>query len=274
LEYCLIYFRILQSQTSAGPWKYKATSNPSDYSKFCRLRKSCKQLSSECHQNYISHANDTIPCNIRSFWSFVNKSKKSSESCDSYYLDDKFESSPEGICNLFADHFSSVYSQANDPIPHYNFDGTTNLFSCVLSEEEVGRKLAGLDPNKGTGPDDIPPSVLKYCSGLLAPHLTVIFNKLLELGIFPDKLKSSYVVPIHKSSDKANIRNYRPICIQPALGKVFESLVLDSIIFSCKSITIPEQHGFTSGKSTITNLVMYEEFILSAFRDGKQVDSA
>ncbi|XP_046662761.1 uncharacterized protein LOC124355642 [Homalodisca vitripennis] len=87
--------------------------------------------------------------------------------------------------------------------------------------------------------------VLKHCSALLAPQLTVLFNKLLEQGIFPDSLKSSYVVPIHKSSTLTNVRNYRPIVIQPALGKIFESLVLDRISFAFRSILIHEQHGFT-----------------------------
>ncbi|KAG8294426.1 hypothetical protein J6590_103174 [Homalodisca vitripennis] len=65
----------------------------------------------------------------------------------------------------------------------------------------------------------IPTFVLKYCSNLLTPHLTVLFNYL-GIGVFPKSLKTSFVVPIPKSSNIAEVSNYRHIVIQPALGKI------------------------------------------------------
>ncbi|XP_046688376.1 uncharacterized protein LOC124374157 [Homalodisca vitripennis] len=67
--------------------------------------------------------------------------------------------------------------------------------------------------------------------------------------------------------------NYRPVVIQPALGKLFESLVLDRIGFSFRHILTSAQHGFAAGRSTTTNLALYESFIIAAFGDGMQVDT-
>lgn len=75
------------------------------------------------------------------------------------------------------------------------------------------KKLIALDPNKGAGPDDIPLSMLKYCAPILAPHLAVMFNKLLSVGIFPSTLKRGYVVPVFKSGDRSCVTNYRPKAI-------------------------------------------------------------
>lgn len=253
--------------------KYKSSLHPGDYCEFRRLRMLCRELTTICYGDYISHVNNSIPNNIKFFWSFVKNMKRSSQAVASYFLNNESASSPTEICNLFADHFSSVFTSSDSPVPEYQYNSTINLHSCVLDVESVESKLSSLDPYKGPGPDEIPPSVLKYCSVLLAPHLTVIFNRLLQLGIFPDILKSSFVVPIHKSSDVANVRNYRPIAIQPALGKVFESLVLDQISFACKDIISPVQHGFIPGKSVTTNLLLFEEYILSSLVRGLQVDS-
>lgn len=253
--------------------RYKTSLHPGDYCEFRRLRGICKEMTTTCYENYVAHVNNSIPNNIKTFWSFVKNMKKSSKAVESYFLNNESASSPTEISNLFADHFASVFTSSDSPVPEYQYNSTINIFSCVLNVESVELKLSSLDPNKGSGPDEIPPSVLKYCSALLAPHITVIFNRLLQLGTFPDVLKSSFVVPIHKSSDEANVRNYRPITIQPALGKVFESLVLDQISFACKNAITPVQHGFMSGKSVTTNLLLFEEYILSAFTRGLQVDS-
>lgn len=66
--------------------------------------------------------------------------------------------------------------------------------------------------------------------------------------------------------------NYRPITIQPVLAKVFESLVLEGLAFSMEGIIAQEQHGFRKGRSTVTNLITFQEYIMSAFSKRLQVD--
>jgi hypothetical protein len=252
---------------------YKSNPTPMLYEEFRRLRSICKDLSSRCHADYINIVNTNVPKNMKSFWGFINSMKSSSSSTDTFSLGDATETAPEGICNLFARHFSSVFSDYTGPPPHYDFDSSINLSGCVFLEADVEKKLSSLDPHKGAGPDLIPPIVLKHCSALLAPHLTPLFNNLLKLGVFPDSLKTSFVVPIFKSGDRGNVKNFRPVVIQPTLGKVFESLVLDHITFTFKSIMNTRQHGFSRGRSIATNLTLYEHYIHSSFRLGKQVDS-
>lgn len=100
----------------------------------------------------------------------------------------------------------------------------------------------------------------------------MLFNALIKEGIFPSFLKLSYVVPIFKSGNRCNAKNYRPIVIQPTIAKVFESIVLEHLYFNLKKYIVPEQHGFLDGKSTITNLLCFQEFVMSAFGSSSQVD--
>ena len=92
------------------------------------------------------------------------------------------------------------------------------------------------------------------------------------MGIFPAILKRGFVIPIFKSGDRSYVRNYRPIVIQSTLAKVFEQLVLDHLQFYFKKFIPDEQHGFMRGRSTVTNLLQFYEFVTSAFTDSSQVD--
>ncbi|XP_046686650.1 uncharacterized protein LOC124372313 [Homalodisca vitripennis] len=168
--------------------KYKATGNYGHYLEFQRARHHCKKLSHLCHATYMERVNNSIPLNIKAFWSFVRNLKSESTRAKEYFSDDQRESSPEGICNLFADYFASVYRPSADRIPQFDFSTQINMSSCSFGVEDVERKLSSLDTSKGTGPDLIPPSVLRFCAPIIAPQLTVIFNRLLKDGITPGPL--------------------------------------------------------------------------------------
>lgn len=56
------------------------------------------------------------------------------------------------------------------------------------------------------------------------------------------------------------------------MAKVFESVVLDSQYFHLKKYLINEQHSFLKGRSTMSYLLVFQEFTLSAFSNNNQVD--
>lgn len=253
--------------------KYKESLSDSDYYRFSRIREQCKRITEECRLGYVEHLDNTIPSNMKVFWAFVNDLKKSKPTPGCMRIDGQTATEPDEICNLFADFFKSVYTPVTDCAPVYDFNTHLSISKCSVSLNEVKKKLLGLDTSKGAGPDGITPAALKHCCNELAPVLTKMFNVSLRNGIFPPVLKHSYVVPIFKSGDSSDIRNYRPIVIQSAVGKVFESLVLDSIQPCFKQILIDEQHGFTAGRSTVTNLLLFQSYILDAFGRGNQVEA-
>ena len=60
---------------------------------------------------------------------------------------------------------------------------------------------------------------------VLAPHLSVVFRRLLCLRSFPVGWRQANVTPIPKGPSYSSVANYRPISITPVLSKVFEHLV-------------------------------------------------
>ena len=61
---------------------------------------------------------------------------------------------------------------------------------------------------------------------VLAPHLSVVFRRLLRLGSFPACWRQANVTPILKGPSSSSVCFYQPISITPVLSKVFERLVV------------------------------------------------
>ncbi|XP_046683611.1 uncharacterized protein LOC124369606 [Homalodisca vitripennis] len=245
---------------------YKTTGRESDYLAFSRARTTCRVLATDCYNSYIEHVDRTISTNPKVFWSHVKNLRRTDSFPSKITLGDDESSVPDEMCNLFARHFSSVFSESTHISPALiPRDCNIYLSQIRCSPEEVKQKLDSLDISKGVGPDCIPPVVLRYCSDLICTPLSRFINSSLQEGFFPSSLKTSFVVPIYKDGRRDSATCYRPITIQSPITKMLEAIVLESLKPLISTILIPRQHGFTSGRSTVTNLVQYEEFILSAF---------
>ena len=74
-------------------------------------------------------------------------------------------------------------------------------------------------------------------------------------GSFPDILKKTNVLPIHKKESRQVKKNYRPISLLPICGKIFEKVMFDVLYkhLSDNQILTTNQSGFRPGDSTIIN---------------------
>ena len=79
--------------------------------------------------------------------------------------------------------------------------------------EYVEELLLKLDTSKCNGPDGISGKMLKCTAACIAPSVTQLFNLSIRLGKLPDAWKTSFVVPIPKSSKNHLPSNYRPISL-------------------------------------------------------------
>ena len=75
------------------------------------------------------------------------------------------------------------------------------------------------------GFDEIAPKIIKWGADLFAPILLVIFNKCIDLGYYPSKMKTGQVAPIHKKGEINEKNNYRPITVLTQFNQLFERLL-------------------------------------------------
>ncbi len=52
---------------------------------------------------------------------------------------------------------------------------------------------------------------------------------MLTTGIFPDKLKTAKVIPLHKKDEETLFTNCRPISLLPAISKIFEKVIFKQL---------------------------------------------
>ena len=92
---------------------------------------------------------------------------------------------------------------------------------------EIFNVINSLNPHKASGYDSISSYFLGIGNKISAPVLSLFFECVFELGVFPQIFKTAKVIPIHKSGNKHLVRNYRPISLHylPSLSKVFEKLI-------------------------------------------------
>ena len=160
---------------------------------------------------------------------------------------------------LFNQYFHSIFSQSN-----FNLPDTSNLpvpgkclGSIHFTVQEVLEALNNLDPNKASGIDNIPPTVLKHCAFALAIPIHHLFMTSITSGTIPSEWKLHKITAVPKSGDKTSVKNYRPISLLCITSKVLERLIYDKIINSVSNCITQYQFGFQKNSSTLHQLLIY-----------------
>jgi hypothetical protein len=92
-----------------------------------------------------------------------------------------------------------------------------------VSAGSVEKAISALDNNSSSGITEIPVSVFKHCSILIAPILATLFNQFIDSGEIPHDLKRAIAFLLFKKGDATNCDNYRGISVLSPFAKVFES---------------------------------------------------
>ena len=101
-----------------------------------------------------------------------------------------------------------------------NESSTMFLTPCTVIEVN---NLINKLPNKfSSGYDNISNILVKRLEYLITVPLTIIFNKSLGEGVFPDSMKLAEVMPLFKGGNKYTLTNYRPISLLPLFSKLLE----------------------------------------------------
>ncbi len=100
--------------------------------------------------------------------------------------------------------------------------------------------------------------------------------KVLESGEAPADWKLANVIPIDKKGMREDPGNYRPGSLTSAPGKITEKVILGATERHLKDSAVVRhsQHGFTKGKSCLTNLISFYDKVACLVDKGKVVDVA
>ncbi|CAG9136232.1 unnamed protein product [Plutella xylostella] len=258
--------------------KFKNYGNKSDFNSYCILRSRAKMLETECYDAYITRVEESIKLNPKTFWSFAKSKAKTNSLPSCMTFEGNITSSGDEICKLFSDYFYSTFLEPDKLNPSDSPGEVENLYhDCHISSIQLDRSiihnhLKRLDTCKSAGPDKIPPIYLVKCAEQLSFPIYLLFEKSLKEGKVPDIWKAAFVSPIHKKGPKNDVKNYRPISKLCIIAKVFEKIVQRDLNVALKTVFKSTQHGFLRGRSTVTNLLLYNELLTETMDQGYQAD--
>ncbi|CAM4559525.1 unnamed protein product [Lepidochelys olivacea] len=217
-----------------------------------------------------------VKSNKKSFFRYVGNKKKAKESVGPL-LNEGGNLVTEDVekANVLNAFFASVFTNKVS-------SQTTALGSTAwggggqpsVKEEVVRDYLEKLDVHKSMGPDALHLRVLKELVDVIAEPLAIIFENSWQKRDVPDDWKKANVVPIFKKGKKEDPGNYRPVSLTSVPVKIMEQVLKESILkhLDERKVIRNSQHGFTKGKSCLTNLIAFYDEITGSVDEGKAVD--
>ena len=159
-------------------------------------------------------------------------------------------------------HINEFFS---DESPFNQIDITITDILSAVNETKL---------NSAPGPDNFPPILLHKCKEELAAPLRSIMKKSLATSNVPQKWKTANITCIHKGGDKSLPINYRPVSLTSILAKLLERILRWYMILYLEvNNAFPEsQHGFRSGRSTVSQLLEHYESIIEALERKSNID--
>ncbi|KAJ7422846.1 RNA-directed DNA polymerase from mobile element jockey-like protein [Pitangus sulphuratus] len=122
--------------------------------------------------------------------------------------------------------------------------------------------------------DVIHPGIFKELVDVIVKPLLLIFEESWESREVSADWKLVNIVLIFKKGKKEDPDNYRPVSLTSVPGKVMEKIVLGSIEKNLQANTVTgyRQHGYTRGKSCLSNLISFYVKVTNSADQGKLVD--
>lgn len=108
---------------------------------------------------------------------------------------------------------------------------------------------------------------------MLVPTLCILFNKLFEIGFFPERWSEGYIIPLHKKGSQNDVENYRGITLLSTLGKLFTRVINNRLSEWAENyfILIEAQAGFRTGMGTVDNIFVLHGLISHILNHGKKL---
>jgi hypothetical protein len=124
-----------------------------------------------------------------------------------------------------------------------------NICNKPVTTKEIEKIIHSLKNKDSCGYDLVSLRVLKLSSPYISSPINYICNKIMQSGIFPERLKYSIVKPLFKKGYKQLISNYRPTSLL-TFSKVVEKVMFNRLV----SVS---QYGFQKIYQQIMQFVLY-----------------
>ena len=194
----------------------KKSGKPEHHKHYKEAQKSFQSELKKARWQYINNSLCTSldEGNHKPFWKYIRSQREDNVGVAPLKEDSRLQASHEAKCNILAKQFKSVFTDdKHDPFSEARLHGPSYplIRDLHIREEGVQKLLAGIDPSKASGPDEIPCRVLRELASELASVFTCLFRQSLLTGDLPQSWLTAWIAPVYKKGPRCEPGNYSPV---------------------------------------------------------------
>jgi hypothetical protein len=184
------------------------------------------------------------------------------------------------VVEAFNTYFCTVFTHEDllaVPTPKIMYSGldTDKLVDVQFSPTAIEKYFSKLRIDKSPGVDGLSPGLLRYIGREISVPLCIIFQLSLNTASVPQDWKLANVSPIFKKGNRHSADNYRPVSLTSLISKCMETVLRDHLVQHLEKhkLVRGNQHGFRSGHSCLTNLLVFMDSVTSILDSNNSADA-
>ena len=228
-----------------------------------------------------------IKVNPKHFFTYAKKHVKTKSGIGPFKIDEDLITVPNEISEALSQQYVSSFSDPDithsigDPKSFFSVteDDESNgslLTDIAFTKEMIAKEIGNIKSNSASGPDHFPVILLQECAEELSEPLYLLWRYSLDSGDIAPLFKNAIICPIQKpNTQRCHPKSYRPVSLTSHIIKVFERVLRSAIVkhLEDNDMLPKNQHGFISGRSTLSQLLQQVEKMTREWEDGKATDT-
>ena len=178
---------------------------PDDKVRVDTFRNECFLAINKSKHNYLNNLDNKLTDNStgqKTYWKIVNSlmNKCKIPRIPPLLVADKFIINCKEKANIFNEYFLLQCKPISNgsTLPFFQPLTNTRLRSLAISRDSILSMINELNVNKAYGADEISVHMIKLCGNSICLPLHIMFNNIIDKGVFPNTWKMANVTPVHK----------------------------------------------------------------------------